>query len=88
MPDNLPGVEPSGSSIKIKCARCRRTLLIGEVGSGSFTVKCEKCNAVNLIQVHPQVTIQEVSPALMVRGKVMGVSLPMQKTSVRTVTTE
>jgi len=73
---------------KLRCARCRRTLLIGEVGSGSFTVKCEKCNAVNLIQAHPQVTIQEVPPALMVRGKVMGVSLPTQKISVRIVSTE
>ena len=74
--------------IKIRCVRCHRTLLIGELGSATFTVKCEKCGAVNLIQVHPQITVQEIAPALMVRGKVMGVSLPLPKISVRLVSTE
>jgi len=76
------------NDLKIHCARCHRTLLIGELGSATFTMKCEKCGAVNLIQVHPQITVQEISPALMVKGKVMGVSLPLPKISVRLVNTE
>jgi len=76
------------SEHKIKCARCGRTLLIGELQSASFTVKCVKCSAVNLISVHPMISIQEVTPAIMMRGKVMGVSLPSCKATVRVVRTE
>ena len=75
-------------SPKISCARCGRTLLIGDIGSATFTVKCKKCSAVNLIQVHPHITIQEISPAIRIKGKVMGVSLPIPKSSVRIISTE
>lgn len=70
---------------KISCARCERTLLVGEINSAVFTVKCKKCGAINLIQVHPQITIQEIPAAMMVRGKIMGISLPAIKPSVRTI---
>ena len=76
------------NEVKIRCARCGRTLLIGALAAAQFTVKCKKCSAVNLIQVHPQITVQEVPAAFMVHGKVMGVSLPMVRTSVRLVSTE
>lgn len=73
---------------KIQCARCNRTLLIGEINSASFTIRCKKCGATNLIQVHPHITVQEVEPALMIKGKVMGVSIPKVKPSVRILSTE
>ena len=62
---------------KIRCARCDKTLMIGDLTAGEFTIKCKKCGAVNLILVHPQINIQEVSPARFNDKKeVMGVSLP------------
>ena len=70
---------------KIKCASCGRTLLIGELQACSFTLKCKKCGSVNLIQVHPHITVQKINPALMVQGKVIGVSLPMTKPSVEII---
>jgi len=76
------------NSTKISCARCGRTLLIGDIGSATFTVKCKKCSAVNLIQVHPHITVQEISPAIRIKGKVMGVSLPISRTSVRIISIE
>jgi len=73
---------------KIKCAHCSRTLLIGELQACTFTLKCKHCHTVNLIQVHPHITIKEVAPALMVRGKVMGISLPKVSSSVEIIKIE
>lgn len=70
---------------KIKCARCGRTLIIGELSSGVFTMKC-KCGAINLIKVHPVINIQEVSPGRRtVNNKVIGVTLPKIKPTMVTI---
>jgi len=73
---------------KYKCAKCGRTIMIGEIVAGNFTIKCKKCGAVNLIQVHPCVIIREIPPAIMVQGKIMSVSLPVSKQVVRLVETK
>jgi LSD1 subclass zinc finger protein len=73
---------------KFQCAGCGRTLLIGEFNAGTITVKCKKCKAVNLIQAHPNITIEVVEPAILVQGKVMNVILPTPKTEVQILNTK
>ena len=71
---------------KYGCARCGRTLMIGELSSGTVTVKCKKCGAINLITVHPVINIQEVTPAMKdVHNKVMSITLPKIKPTMVTI---
>jgi hypothetical protein len=62
--------------------------LIGELQACNFTLKCKKCGTVNLIQVHPRITVEKINPALMVHGKVMGISLPKINSSVKIIKTK
>jgi hypothetical protein len=71
--------------LKLKCASCGRTLMIGNIGNGSITVRC-KCGTINLITVHPVINIQKVNPGIMnVNNEVIAVSLPKIKPVVVTI---
>ena len=71
---------------KYKCANCGKTILIGNLSGGAFTMKCKSCGAINLIKVHPVIIIQEVPPGMMtVHKKVIGVSLPKIRQRIITI---
>jgi len=71
---------------KFRCAKCNKTLMIGNLSGGVFTVKCKKCGAINLIKIHPVISIQEVPSGMMnINREVISVALPKIKPRMITI---